>query len=66
MKLSDMKNPRSPCNNDCDFDSDTGLCRGCLRTMDEIAEWATMGPEQRLAVLSAVEERELAGAADDG
>jgi predicted Fe-S protein YdhL (DUF1289 family) len=30
---------------------DTGLCEGCLRTLDEIAAWSSMGPEEKRAVL---------------
>ena len=30
----------------------TGLCRGCYRTLDEIARWGTMSDEERGAVLA--------------
>jgi predicted Fe-S protein YdhL (DUF1289 family) len=29
----------SPCVNICVVDRDSGLCLGCLRTLDEIAGW---------------------------
>jgi len=30
----------SPCISVCQMDAASGLCRGCLRTLDEIATWA--------------------------
>ena len=32
----------SPCVSVCRMDADSGLCQGCLRTLDEIAGWSTM------------------------
>lgn len=32
----------SPCVSVCRMDADTGLCAGCLRTLNEIAAWSTM------------------------
>ena len=29
-----------------------GLCRGCYRTLDEIARWGTMSDAERSAVMS--------------
>ena len=42
--------PRSPCTGVCALSADTGLCRGCLRTMDEIMSWPALGSagKQRL------------------
>lgn len=48
---------QSPCVRACGIDPDSGLCRGCLRTLDEIAGWALMDDDQRRAVLAAVEHR---------
>lgn len=53
---------RSPCIGVCTLDAETGYCRGCLRTMDEIAAWPTAGQETRLAILDRVERRRLDGA----
>lgn len=47
----------SPCVNVCRIDPDTELCEGCLRTIDEVAEWATMSNTERRAVLQAIEQR---------
>ena len=32
----------SPCINVCRIDQASGWCEGCLRTLDEIAAWATL------------------------
>lgn len=32
------------------MDADTGLCEGCLRTIDEIARWSQMTDDQKRAV----------------
>jgi len=47
----------SPCVNVCEIDPGTGLCRGCRRTLQEIAEWLEMTPEQKLETLRLVAER---------
>lgn len=33
----------SPCNNVCRIDPASGWCEGCLRTLEEIAAWGTLG-----------------------
>jgi predicted Fe-S protein YdhL (DUF1289 family) len=33
------------------------LCRGCLRTIDEITDWSSKSPAEKCAVLAALEER---------
>jgi predicted Fe-S protein YdhL (DUF1289 family) len=33
------------------MDSASGLCRGCSRTLDEIARWSAFSPDQKRAVL---------------
>jgi predicted Fe-S protein YdhL (DUF1289 family) len=47
----------SPCNNVCQMDPDTGYCRGCLRTIEEIAGWLDYSSEEKLAVLERLDER---------
>ena len=42
----------SPCINVCRMSDRTGLCDGCLRTIDEIACWAGYTREEKLAVLA--------------
>lgn len=49
----------SPCINVCRLDPATGLCTGCLRTMDEIAGWCDMTPADKQRVLTRLQERRL-------
>jgi predicted Fe-S protein YdhL (DUF1289 family) len=37
----------SPCVKICVIDQTDRLCTGCLRSLDEIARWSTMTPEER-------------------
>jgi hypothetical protein len=39
---------------------DTDLCRGCFRTLDEIARWGSMTEEEREGILLLLEERKRA------
>ncbi len=48
---------KSPCNELCLIDEDTGLCIGCLRTSDEIASWQTYTEALKRNVLSEIEKR---------
>ena len=50
----------SPCINVCRMDAASGLCEGCLRTIDEIAAWGTMGDDDKRAVWQRLEQRGLA------
>lgn len=50
----------SPCVKVCVMDDATGLCRGCLRTLREIAGWSTMSPAEKRAVLARLEARRAA------
>jgi predicted Fe-S protein YdhL (DUF1289 family) len=47
----------SPCVSVCVMDPDSGYCRGCYRSLDEIAAWITLDGEARLAVWDAIAER---------
>jgi uncharacterized protein len=42
----------SPCNNVCRIDDASGWCVGCLRTLDEIATWASVGDDARRAIVA--------------
>ncbi len=55
--MVDLPEPPSPCINVCRMDPRTGLCEGCLRTLDEIAAWSTLDPEQKRAVLAQLPSR---------
>lgn len=41
----------TPCVKVCRIDPASRLCRGCGRSLHEIANWASIGPEGRLRVL---------------
>ena len=49
----------SPCTGVCAID-DNDLCRGCARTLDEIAAWGSMTPAERDAVMAILPERRTA------
>ena len=40
----------SPCISVCRMEERTGWCEGCLRTLNEIAEWSTMDNRAKRAV----------------
>ena len=52
-----LEEVKSPCNELCLIDEDTGLCLGCLRTSEEIAEWGGYSNEQKLSVLNEIKNR---------
>ncbi|HET9206044.1 MAG TPA: DUF1289 domain-containing protein [Burkholderiaceae bacterium] len=39
------------------MDAVSGLCEGCLRTIDEIAAWGTMDDDDKRAVWQRLEQR---------
>lgn len=47
----------SPCINVCTLDAMSGLCQGCLRTIDEISIWSQASNAEKLSILSAVSRR---------
>lgn len=50
--------PQSPCRKVCVMHPESGLCIGCLRTLQEIAAWGGMTPEARRAVMAELPARE--------
>ena len=42
----------SPCVNVCRMSAFTGYCEGCLRTIDEIANWSAYSDREKRAVLA--------------
>jgi hypothetical protein len=44
----------SPCISVCTMDAASGLCVGCLRTLDEIAAWSVIDPATRRAIVDAL------------
>ena len=53
----EQEHPKSPCNDVCVMEPETGLCKGCLRTIDEIVAWPSLTDDEKREVLSRVEER---------
>ncbi len=49
----------SPCTGVCAIDA-VDLCRGCGRTLDEIAAWSVMTPAERDAIMVALPTRRRA------
>lgn len=47
----------SPCINVCSVDDDTGLCRGCYRSLDEVTRWPRMDNAAKREVLALLEGR---------
>lgn len=47
----------SPCVSVCRMDTDTGLCSGCLRNIDEIIAWGRMDEDGKRVVWRAIAER---------
>ncbi len=47
----------SPCVGVCVINSQTHLCEGCFRTLDEIAGWWDYAPEQKHTVLAQLDDR---------
>jgi len=52
----------SPCIAACELGTDT-LCRGCLRTVGEIANWGAMDASERKRVLASLGRRRAAAVA---
>ncbi|WP_205965401.1 DUF1289 domain-containing protein [Pseudooceanicola onchidii] len=48
----------SPCIKVCVIHPPTRLCTGCLRSIDEIAVWSRMSPDERRAVLAELPDRQ--------
>ena len=47
----------SPCVSVCRMDAGSGLCLGCLRTLEEIAGWAQWDTQGQLAVWKKIGQR---------
>jgi hypothetical protein len=47
----------SPCINVCRMSPDTGLCEGCLRSIDEIAIWGNATNDVKRAIWKLIKQR---------
>jgi predicted Fe-S protein YdhL (DUF1289 family) len=54
------RSPPSPCLGICLMDPRTRMCRGCLRTIEEIAGWYTASSAEKRAILERLEQRRAA------
>jgi predicted Fe-S protein YdhL (DUF1289 family) len=55
----ELQNPvPSPCINVCQMEPATGLCRGCLRTIEEIVAWGKSDDDYKRAVWTEIRRRE--------
>jgi predicted Fe-S protein YdhL (DUF1289 family) len=51
----------SPCVSICQMNAHSGLCGGCLRTIDEIAGWSCYSEAEKRAVWARLVERRAQG-----
>ena len=47
----------SPCVSICEIDPNDGMCRGCFRSLEEIAAWPGMSQEDQMLLLEALRDR---------
>lgn len=53
-------NDTSPCDGTCELDATETFCRGCLRTLLEIQDWAAYDEKTRIDVLASIAARRAA------
>ena len=53
--------PASPCTGVCRIEPATGLCRGCKRSLREIADWPMLSTPEKRALLRRLGERATDG-----
>lgn len=54
-----MSQVESPCINICKLNAQTGLCEGCMRSMDEIVNWIFYSDPEKQIVLDNIQLRKL-------
>ena len=47
----------SPCVSICEIDSNDGMCRGCFRSLGEIAAWRGMSQEDQMLLIETLRDR---------
>ncbi len=47
----------TPCVKTCTLDARSGLCLGCGRTIDEIAQWTNLSEAERKRVMAELPQR---------
>ena len=63
MPAGDTLKLPSPCISVCRMDEASGICEGCMRTLDEIAAWGSLDAPRQLAIRRQLPERRAALAA---
>jgi uncharacterized protein len=58
---ADEGEPASPCTAVCVLDQESGYCRGCFRTIAEIAAWGGLGPAEQRRILAQIPARRAGG-----
>lgn len=58
MNPEDQTPVPSPCISLCKMSEETGLCEGCLRTIDEIVAWSTADDAFKRHVWAEIRRRE--------
>lgn len=48
---------KSPCIKVCEIDANSGYCKGCYRTIDEISEWMFLTEKEKMNILIKIRER---------
>lgn len=48
----------SPCVAQCKLTENKSHCLGCLRTLDEIRDWSTVGNEEKQLIIEAIKQRQ--------
>ena len=52
INLRSLGKENSPCRKICKLDNN--ICVGCLRTIDEIQNWAIFEPQEKLSIISRI------------
>ena len=58
MNPEDQTPVPSPCINICRMEPNTGLCEGCMRTIDEIVAWGRADDDYKRSVWAEIRRRE--------
>lgn len=53
------ENPNTPCTKICEMDKEKNLCKGCFRTISEIAVWGMLNEQQKDLIYNEIEKRKL-------
>ena len=56
----DGNHPPSPCIGVCRMNTDSGLCDGCHRNIDEIMQWSSAADADKRAIWQAIQQRRRA------